>query len=236
MMLDTNFSDSQLGLVMSDKRKIRVMVADDHVLIREGLKQILLRSPDMELIAEIGELDKVIPTISNNLPLDILLLDLSFGDRTSLQIIPKVRQQFLERPRVLVLTVHSGTQYAGQCLSAGAHGFIQKDVEPPNLLHAIRQVHAGQIYVDTNLKEQMENVRSKKSPQRSLSNREREVLIHLAKGRSTIEISESLGLSPNTVKTYRSRLLDKLGFRNEADLVRYALANDLFDKPRQPFN
>ncbi|HSE39717.1 MAG TPA: response regulator transcription factor [Acidobacteriota bacterium] len=222
---------------MPDKQKIRIMIADDHVLIREGLKQIFLRSPDMELIAETGELDKVIPTISHHLPLDVLLLDLSFGEQTSLQILPKIRQQFSERPRVLILTVHSGAQYAGQCLSTGAHGFIQKDVEPQHLLHAIRQVHAGQIYADTGVKEQIENVRSKgKRTQRSLSSREREVLIHLAKGKSTIEISESLGLSPNTVKTYRSRLLDKLGFRNEADLIRYALANDLFDKPRQPYN
>jgi two-component system, NarL family, invasion response regulator UvrY len=214
---------------MSEKRKIRIMIADDHVLIREGLKQILMRAPDLELIAETGELDAIPVCITKAYSVDVLLLDLSFGDRTSLEILPDLRKHFPDRPKILILTVHSGVQYAAQCFAAGAHGFVQKDDEPEQLFQAIRQVNAGQIFADNNWKEQYQNLRSKgRNVRRSLSTREREVLIHLAKGRSTIEISQRLGLSPNTVKTYRSRLLDKLGIRNEADLVRYALANDLF--------
>ena len=214
---------------MAEKKQIRIMIADDHVLIREGLKQVFLRAPDLELVAETGELDQVIVTLSRSLPVDILLLDLAFRERSSLEILSDVRKKFPEKPRIIVLTVHSGTQYAAQCFSAGAQGFIQKDCEPEQLFRAIRHVNLGQIYGENDWKEQYQSLLSKgKYSQRSLSSREKEVLIHLAKGRSTVEISESLGLSPNTVKTYRSRLVDKLGFRNEAELVRYALANDLF--------
>jgi DNA-binding NarL/FixJ family response regulator len=214
---------------MSEKRKIRIMVADDHVLIREGLKQVFLQAPDMEFIAETGELEAIPVCITKSQPVDVLLLDLSFREKNSLEIIPVLRKLFPDKPKILVLTVHSGLHYAAQSFAQGAHGFIQKDRDPDELFQAIRQVNAGQIFADNGWKEQYQHIQSKgKTAQRSLSTREREVLIHLAKGKSTIEISQSLGLSPNTVKTYRSRLLDKLGFRNEADLVRYALANDLF--------
>jgi DNA-binding NarL/FixJ family response regulator len=205
------------------------MVADDHVLIREGLKQIFLEAPDMELVAETGELDAIAVCITKAQPLDVLLLDLSFREKNALEIIPVLRKLFPDKPKILVLTVHSGLQYAAQTFAQGAHGFLEKDSDPEKLFQAIRKVNAGQIFANDGWKEQYQNLQSKgKTVQRSLSTREKEVLIQLAKGRSTIEISQSLGLSPNTVKTYRSRLLDKLGFRNEADLVRYALANDLF--------
>ncbi|MCI0445246.1 response regulator transcription factor [bacterium] len=212
-----------------ETRKIRTMIADDHVLIREGLKEVLKLAEDIDVVAEAGQLADI-PTIireSNNV--DVLLLDLSFPEGNALEIIPNLKQLFPDKPRILVLTVYPSTQYAPQCFAAGAHGFLQKDSSMEELLRAIRRVHTGHIYDEEGWLNQNKKQPTKKSVnRRSLSRREQEVLIHLAQGRSTVEISKFLGLSPNTIKTYRSRLLEKLGFRNEADLIRYALTNNLF--------
>ena len=204
------------------------MIADDHVLIREGLKEVLKLAGDIDIVAEAGRLADI-PTVIREFPVDVLLLDLSFPEGNALEIIPNLKQLFPDKPRILVLTVYPSTQYAPQCLAAGAHGFLQKDSSMEDLLRAIRRVHTGHIYDEEGWLNQNKNQPTKKSVnRRSLSRREQEVLVHLAQGRSTVEISRFLGLSPNTIKTYRSRLLEKLGFRNEADLIRYALTNNLF--------
>jgi DNA-binding NarL/FixJ family response regulator len=214
---------------MIETRKIRTMIADDHVLIREGLKEILKLANDIDVVAEAGRLSDIPAVISEHNNIDVLLLDLSFPDGNAVEIIPDLKKRFPEKPRILVLTVHASTQFAPQCFAAGAHGFIQKDGSMEELLRAIRRVHAGHIYDEEGWLTQNKKHRVKKNVnQRSLSRREQEVLVHLAQGRSTVEISRYLGLSPNTIKTYRSRLLEKLGFRNEADLIRYALMNNLF--------
>lgn len=213
---------------MIETRKIRTMIADDHVLIREGLKEVLKIAGDIDVVAEAGRLSDI-PNVISEVNVDVLLLDLSFPEGNALEIIPDLKNQFPHKPRILVLTVYPSTQYAPQCFAAGAHGFLQKDSSMEELLRAIRRVNAGHIYDEEGWLNQNKKRRAKKSiNQRSLSRREQEVLVHLAQGRSTVEISRSLGLSPNTIKTYRSRLLEKLGFRNEADLIRYALMNNLF--------
>lgn len=213
---------------MIETRKIRIMIADDHVLIREGLKEVLKLAGDIDVVAEAGRLADI-PTVINEFHVDVLLLDLSFPEGNALEIIPELKQRFPDKPRIVVLTVYPSTQYAPQCFAAGAHGFLQKDSPMEELLRAIRRVHAGHIYDEEGWLNQNKKRPAKKNVnQRSLSRREQEVLVHLAQGRSTVEISKSLGLSPNTIKTYRSRLLEKLGFRNEADLIRYALTNNLF--------
>ncbi|HEY7161204.1 MAG TPA: response regulator transcription factor [Acidobacteriota bacterium] len=214
---------------MIETRKIRTMIADDHVLIREGLKEVLKLSGDIDIVAEAGRLSDI-PIVINELNnIDVLLLDLSFPEGNALEIIPDLKRQFPDRPRILVLTVYPSNQYAPQCLAAGAHGFLQKDSSMEELIGAIRRIHSGHIYDEEGWLNQNKKRRAKKTVnQRSLSRREQEVLVHLAQGRSTVEISRFLGLSPNTIKTYRSRLLEKLGFRNEADLIRYALINNLF--------
>lgn len=214
---------------MIETRKIRTMIADDHVLIREGLKEVLKLSGDIDIVAEAGRLAEI-PAVINELNnIDVLLLDLSFPEGNALEIIPDLKRQFPDKPRVLVLTVYPSSQYAPQCFAAGAHGFLQKDSSMEDLLRAIRRIHSGHIYDEEGWLNQNKKRQVKKSVNhRSLSRREQEVLVHLAQGRSTVEISRFLGLSPNTIKTYRSRLLEKLGFRNEADLIRYALMNNLF--------
>ncbi|MCI0614788.1 response regulator transcription factor, partial [bacterium] len=131
---------------MMETRKIRTMIADDHVLIREGLKEVLKLAEDIDVVAEAGQLADI-PTIireSNNV--DVLLLDLSFPEGNALEIIPNLKQLFPDKPRILVLTVYPSTQYAPQCFSAGAHGFLQKDSSMEELLRAIRRVHTGHIY------------------------------------------------------------------------------------------
>lgn len=214
---------------MIETRKIRTIIADDHVLIREGLKEVLKLAGDIDVVAEAGRLADI-PTVINDFQnVDVLLLDLSFPEGNALEILPELKQRFPDKPRIVVLTVYPSTQYASQCFAAGAHGFLQKDSSMEDLLKAIRRVHAGHIYDEEGwLNQDKKRPPKKNVNQRSLSRREQEVLVHLAQGRSTVEISKSLGLSPNTIKTYRSRLLEKLGFRNEADLIRYALMNNLF--------
>jgi DNA-binding NarL/FixJ family response regulator len=205
------------------------MIADDHVLIREGLKEVLKLAGDIDVVAEAGRISDI-PTVIKEFPnIDVLLLDLSFPEGNALEIIPDLKERFPDKPRIVILTVYPSTQYAPQCFAAGAHGFLQKDSSMEELLRAIRRVHAGHIYDEEGWLNQNKKRPAKKNVnQRSLSRREQEVLVQLAQGRSTVEISKSLGLSPNTIKTYRSRLLEKLGFRNEADLIRYALMNNLF--------
>lgn len=213
---------------MIETRKIRTMIADDHVLIREGLKEVLKLAGDIDVVAEAGRLADI-PTIIREFAVDVLLLDLSFPEGNALEIIPNLKQLFPDKPRILVLTVYPSTQYAPQCFAAGVHGFLQKDSSMEELIKAIRRVNTGHIYDEEGWLNQNKKQPTKKSVnRRSLSRREQEVLVHLAQGRSTVEISKFLGLSPNTIKTYRSRLLEKLGFRNEADLIRYALTNNLF--------
>jgi two-component system, NarL family, invasion response regulator UvrY len=204
------------------------MIADDHVLIREGLKEVLKLAGDIDVVAEAGRLSDI-PIVLSQVNVDVLLLDLSFPEGNALEILPDLKMRFPDKPRIVVLTVYPSTQYAPQSFAAGAHGFLQKDSSMEELLLAIRRVNGGQIYDEEGWLNQNRKRRAQKSVnQRSLSRREQEVLVYLAQGRSTVEISRSLGLSPNTIKTYRSRLLEKLGFRNEADLIRYALMNNLF--------
>src|SRR5262245_24457795 len=131
---------------MIETRRIRTMIADDHVLIREGLKEVLKLSGDIEIVAEAGRLADIPAVISEVNNIDMLLLDLSFPEGNALEIIPDLKKEFPDKPRILVLTVYPSTQYAPQCFAAGAHGFIQKDSSMEELHRAIRRIHAGHIY------------------------------------------------------------------------------------------
>ena len=133
------FECSSYSWGMIETRKIRIMIADDHVLIREGLKEVLKLAGDIDVIAEAGRLDDI-PTVINEFHnVDVLLLDLSFPEGNALDIIPELKQRFPDRPRIVVLTVYPSTQYAPQCFAAGVHGFLQKDSAMEDLLRAIRK-------------------------------------------------------------------------------------------------
>jgi DNA-binding NarL/FixJ family response regulator len=212
-------------------RKINLLLVDDHELIREGLKNLLDRAADMELVADTGNPEDVIHLIQAIPELDVILMDLSFPNHDGIEVIRIVRQQFPVHPRILVLSVHSEAQFADQSLRAGAQGYVRKDCPIDELFVAIRKVHSGFIYISggTDRKARLSFPKDDQPDAKleRLSARETQVLTLLASGKTTQQISEALNVSPNTVKTYRSRILEKMGFRTKADLIRYALYNGL---------
>ncbi|MCE1188391.1 MAG: response regulator transcription factor [Ignavibacteria bacterium] len=206
---------------------LRVFIADDHLLIREGLKKILKSEPGIELAGESGNPLEIVPLVLQEDP-DILILDLNFPGKNGLEILKELKS---ERPaiKVLILSMNPEDRFAKKTLQAGASGYISKESAAEELVKAIRKVAGGGKYISETLAEflaQDLNTPPKNSIE-SLSDREMEVLIGMAKGKSQVEIADELFLSPNTINTYRSRLLEKLGLRTNADLIYFAIQNNL---------
>jgi two-component system, NarL family, invasion response regulator UvrY len=209
---------------------IRLMIADDHPIVRKGLRRIVEDAPGLEVVGEVGsglELLERLPRV----PADIVLLDVSMPGLRFLEVLQRLRA---EHPTVavLVLSVHPEDQYAVRALRAGASGYLTKDHSPEELTEAIRRVYRGNKYVSAVLAERLaadlaggsRNIRHE-----LLSDREYEVLCLLGSGRTVKEIAHSLELSPKTVSTYRTRVLEKMGATTNADLVRYASQHGLID-------
>jgi two-component system invasion response regulator UvrY len=209
---------------------IRLMIADDHPIVRKGLRRIVEDAPGLEVVGEVGsglELLERLPRV----PADIVLLDVSMPGLRFLEVLQRLRA---EHPTVavLVLSVHPEDQYAVRALRAGASGYLTKDHSPEELTEAIRRVYRGNKYVSAVLAERLaadlaggsRNIRHE-----LLSDREYEVLCLLGSGRTVKEIAQSLELSPKTVSTYRTRVLEKMGATTNADLVRYASQHGLID-------
>ena len=208
---------------------IRVYVADDHPIVREGLKRLLAEHREMDLVGEASTGDEALAKLGETTSADVLLLDVSMPGPGVLEIIRRLREQ---QPslRILVLSVHSEDRYAIRTLRAGASGYLMKDRTPEELAGAIRKVYRGGRYVSETLAERLalDLVDDySERPHERLSNREYQVLTGLAVGRSSKEIAARLRVSPKTVATYRARLLEKLDLKTTADLIRYALEHDL---------
>ncbi|MGH7586217.1 MAG: response regulator [Gemmatimonadales bacterium] len=207
---------------------IRLLVADDHPVVREGLRRILDETPGMRVVGEARDGEEVLEQVGR-LPADVLLLDVSMPGPGFLGVLDSVRAR---EPtlRVLVLSVHPEDQYAVRALRAGAAGYLTKDHSPEALVEAIRKVALGGTYVSAALAERLaRRLRSDSGvpAHEALSDREYEVLCFLGSGRTVKDIAATLGLSVKTVSTYRSRLLQKMGFEANADLVRYVATHGL---------
>ncbi len=209
---------------------IRVIVADDHMLVRQGLRRLLEDAPDIEVVGEAGtgqETMKLIATVSCSL----LLLDISLPDRNGLEVLKDVHALRPHLP-VLILSVYPEDQYAIRAFRAGAAGYLMKAAAAHELLDAVRRTGQGSKYITPVVAEKLaENFQNRRSdtqlPHEQLSDREFEVLERIAKGFSVAEISKTLGLSPKTISTYRSRILQKMGLKNSAELMHYAFENQL---------
>ncbi len=209
---------------------IRVIVADDHMLVRQGLRRLLEDAPDIEVVGEAGtgqETMKLISTVSCSL----LLLDISLPDRNGLEVLKDVHALRPHLP-VLILSVYPEDQYAIRAFRAGAAGYLMKAAAANELLDAVRRTGQGSKYITPAVAEKLaENFQNRRSdtqlPHEQLSDREFEVLERIAKGLSVAEISKTLGLSPKTISTYRSRILQKMGLKNSAELMHYAFENQL---------
>jgi len=209
---------------------IRVLIADDHAVVRQGLKQILGDTPEMVVAGEATNGQEVLDKVRAE-AWDIVVLDISMPDRSGLDILKELQS---ERPKlpVLVLSMYSEDQFAVRVLKAGARGYLAKDSAPDELVKAIRKVVSGGTYVSAFLAEKLAfeiGTDSSKLPHEALSDREFQVLRLIAAGKSVTEIAAELSLSVKTVSTYRARLLQKMNLTTNAELIHYAIQNRLID-------
>ncbi|HEY9429295.1 MAG TPA: response regulator transcription factor [Gemmatimonadaceae bacterium] len=207
---------------------IRLLIADDHPVVREGLRRIVEDAPGLEVVAEVASGHELLTRL-RQVAADIILLDVSMPGPGFLELLQRLR---LEHPTVpvLVLSVHPEDQYAVRSLRAGASGYLTKDHSPEQLTEAIRRVHRGHRYVSQGLAERLAAdlaVGVGEVQHELLTNREYEVLCLLGSGRQVKEIASTLQLSSKTVSTYRTRILEKMHAKSNADLVRYAALHGL---------
>jgi len=202
---------------------IRVLIADDHSIFRIGLKRTLESAPDMEVAAEAATGEETLVKARQSNP-NVVLLDVSMPGRGGVETAQELKRAN-PRVRVLMLTMHPEDQYAVLCLKLGADGYITKDVPPEVLLEAVRKVASGRKYVSSNLAERLATDLSgagDRPAHELLSSREFEVMRKIAAGRTASEIAAELHLSVKTVSTYRSRVLQKMNLKTNADIMHYA--------------
>ncbi len=207
---------------------IKLLIADDHAVVRKGIKQILAETPDIVVADEAGNGEEIWAKIAKN-SYDMLLLDISMPGKDGLEILKELKRQ---RPSlaVLMLSMFPEEQYAVRALKSGASGYLTKDSAPDELIAAIRKVNSGGKYVSAFLAEKLADrvgAKFETSPHERLSDREFQVLCMIASGKTVKQIGEELSLSIKTVSTYRMRLLEKMEMKNNSELTRYALENKL---------
>lgn len=209
---------------------IRVLVVDDHTLVRAGLCKLLEGEGDLEVVAQTGSGREAVQLCQAHKP-DVVVLDYNLPDQDGLATTEQIMALKL-KSHVLVLTMYANEEYAIRVIRAGATGFIIKGASTDELVAALRKVAAGGIHVSPAVQERMVvrlGHEPSEHPESDLSNRELQVLVRLARGATTREVAEELCLSPSTVETYRSRILEKLGLRNNSDLTRFAVRRGLID-------
>lgn len=218
-------------------RKIRVLIADDHVVLRDGLRALLNMYEDMEVVGEAGDGLEALDRIQELQP-DVVLMDIAMPRLGGLEAALEVRQRRLPT-RVLVLTQYDNREYVFQMLKAGAAGYIVKKAAGTELVSAIRAVHAGESFLHPSaakaVVERYLEAREEDEGQRrldELSDREKEVLMLLAEGHSNREIAELLSLSVKTITSHRASIMEKLDIHNRTELVRFAIRSGLVDVER----
>ena len=214
---------------MGGKRVLRILIVDDHAIVRRGLKEILSEDPNAVLVAgEAGDVDQALKELAAS-PWDAVLLDLSLPGRGGLELLGEVKTRYPNLP-VLVLSVHPEEQYAVRVLKAGAAGYLNKDTAPTELMGAVHKITSGSRYITASLAERLAaQVAAPEAgaPHEQLSDREFDVLRRIASGKTVGEIAEELDLSVKTVSTYRTRILAKMGMHTNAELTHYAIKNGL---------
>jgi DNA-binding NarL/FixJ family response regulator len=207
----------------------RVVLADDHAIVREGLKRIVADVPELQVVGEAADGTEVMQRV-RDLEFDVLVLDLSMPGRSGMELIKLVKA---EKPkvRILVLSMHEETQYAVRAIKSGASGYLTKESAPAQLEQAIRKVAGGGAYISAEVAEQLAlgamPGAAEAAPHEALSDREFQVFRLLVAGVSVTEIAAQLHLSVKTVSTHKSNLMHKLGLANQTELVRYAMRHGL---------
>ncbi len=207
---------------------IRVILCDDHAMIRRGIKDTLAEAVDMQVVAETGSYSEVRDALRTH-PCDVLVLDINLPGRSGLEVLASLRE--VDSPiRVLMVSMFPEDQYAIRCLKAGAQGYLNKAGDPADLVTAVRTVAQGRKYVTPSVAQMLVdnlNAPENTSLHASLSERELQTLLKIASGKRLSDIAEELMLSPKTVSVYRARVLEKLRLTNNAELTVYAIRNGL---------
>jgi DNA-binding NarL/FixJ family response regulator len=207
---------------------IKVILADDHTIVRHGLVQILNSDPGIEVIGEAASGDEVLRML-RSVKADVVVLDITMPGRNGLETLKEIRELEPNLP-VLILSMHPSDQYAVRVLRAGASGYLTKESAPGELVQAIKQSFRGQKYLSPEVAELLAGYIQSgydDEPHKRLSDREFEVFVSIGAGKSVSEIAEELYLSVKTISTYRSRILEKTGLANNAEITRYCLENRL---------
>lgn len=207
---------------------IKILVVDDHSIVREGLKQILADSPGMAVAGEASSGQEAIQKIRAG-GFDMVVMDISLPDRNGLEVLEQIKVSSPKLP-VLILSMHAEEQYATRAFKAGASGYLTKESASEQLIFAIQKVAQGGKYVSPSLAEKLvfELVKDSQKPLHEiLSDRELQVLCLFASGKTLTEVSQILCVSVKTISTHRARILEKMGMRNNAELIRYAIQNKL---------
>lgn len=215
---------------MRKTRPLKVLLADDHELVRAGLERLLTEADDVEVIGAAADGFEVLEEAEKTLP-DLVLLDVSMPGKGGMDTLKELRQRF-PSVRVLVLSMYPEDQYAVRLLKEGAAGYMTKESAPEELLNAIRRIHAGGRYVSAQMADALVThleFGDDAESHRSLSDREFQVMCMLASGRTVGQIAEELSLSVKTVSTYRTRVLQKMKLKNTAQIMHYALQKGLVE-------
>ena len=209
---------------------IKIIIADDHPIVRAGMKQIISEASDLVVADEAGDGHKLLSKIREE-NFDVAILDITMPHMDGLDVLKQLR---IEKPKlpVIVLSIHPEDQYALRVLKAGASGYVTKASAPDQLINAIRKVCRGGKYISPSIAEKLAfqlEANFEEMPHETLSDREYQVLCMLASGKTVTEIADELALSVKTVSTYRARILEKMDMKNNAELIHYAVQNKLVD-------
>jgi DNA-binding NarL/FixJ family response regulator len=236
-MSDEQRSPRSDSAIRNPQSAIRVLLADDHGILRAGLRALLANEPDIEVVGEAADGEEAVAQATALAP-DVVVLDIAMPRLDGLEAARRIRDRGLPC-KVLILTVHAEERYLLPVLRAGGAGYVQKSGADTDLLDAIRTVARGDAFLYPGatrllLADYLDREGAGHDRSRDLSERERQVLALTAEGYSAQEVAERLFLSPKTVETYRERAMQKLGLRRRADLVHYALRSGLLQIPDQP--
>jgi two-component system invasion response regulator UvrY len=208
----------------------RIIIADDHEIVRAGLKQIIADDPDLLVEGEASDGQELLEKLRKK-KFDLVLLDMKMPGRSGLEILKQLKIEHPSLP-VLVLSMHSEEQYAVRTIKAGASGYITKETAPDKLLEAIRRVCGGGKYISQSLAEKLaDSISDSKSkpPHEYLTDREFQVMCMIASGKTISDIARELFLSVKTISTYRQRILEKMSMKNNAELTHYVISNNLLE-------
>ncbi len=207
---------------------MKIIIVDDHELIREGLKKVTARESDIEVVGEASNSDELFELLEKH-EVDIVILDISMPGRSGIDIITDIKIQ-APNSKILMHTMHPEDRFAVQALRAGASGYVTKNNASKSLVEALRKICDGRKYISSSLAEQLAmelEMNYEKPLHESLSTREFEVLRLIAQGKSVRNIAEILSISANTVSSYKSRIMEKMRMKTNAELIRYTIENNL---------